>query len=125
MGCRRSVLAADPRATARVAGFPFSKTSTGILAAIKVAPRAGRNAIEGPGSDADGGVFIRVSVTAAPDDGKANAAVIKLLSKVWRVAKSHISVASGATARRKTLHVAGNPDELLTALDTWWEKHNG
>lgn len=85
-------------------------------------PRAGRNAIDGRGDDPDGGVFLRVAVTAAPDGGKANAAVVKLLAKAWGVAKSRISVASGAAARRKTLHVAGNSEDLLQALDAWWEK---
>lgn len=96
-----------------------------MLAAVKVAPKARHTAVEDSGEEPDGTIFMRVAVTAAPDGGKANAAVIKLLAKAWGVAKSHISVASGATARRKTLHVAGNPDELLTALDAWWEEHNG
>ena len=88
-------------------------------------PGARRTAVDGTGIEPDGRMLLKVSVTAPPEGGKANAAVVKLLAKEWRVGKSRISVVSGATGRRKTLHVAGEPEALLTALRAWLEKRYG
>jgi uncharacterized protein YggU (UPF0235/DUF167 family) len=65
----------------------------------------------------DGSVVIRVRVTAVPDKGKANAAVIVLLAKALGVPKSAISVVSGETARLKTIAVAGDPAELAGRVE--------
>ncbi len=69
--------------------------------------------------------MLKISVSAAPDKGKANDAVIKLLAKEWRVPKTSISVASGATDRRKTLHIAGDPSALEARLRSWLEQRHG
>lgn len=83
---------------------------------VRVAPRAGRNRIEGPVAEADGGIALKVAVTAPPEDGKANDAVIALLAKAWRLPKSGFRVIHGATTRRKLLHVAGDPKALMERL---------
>lgn len=63
---------------------------------VRVTPRAGREAIEeGP----DGRLVIRV--TAAPEDGKANKAVTKLLAQALGVAKSRLTLTRGTTSRDK------------------------
>ena len=54
---------------------------------------------------------------AVPDRGKANAAVIALLSKALGVPKSAISLVSGETARIKTLRITGDPAALAAALE--------
>ena len=64
-------------------------------------------------TEADGGVALKAAVTAPPEDGKANAALVALLAKAWRVPKSAISVIAGASDRRKTLLVEGDPTLLL------------
>lgn len=66
---------------------------------IRVTPRARRNEI----SVADGA--IRVQVTAPPEDGKANAAVVKLLAKAMGVAKSRLVLVRGATSRDKVFRL--------------------
>lgn len=69
--------------------------------AVRVTPRAARNAVTlGP----DGAV--RVSVTTVPEDGKANAAVIKLLAQSLGIAKSRLVLLRGASARDKLFRVA-------------------
>ena len=88
---------------------------------VVVAPRASREAIEGPRDQADGGTALRVAVNAPPEGGKANAAVIKLLAKSWRLPKSAFSIRTGATARRKTIFVEGEPDELVRRIIKWVE----
>ena len=55
-------------------------------------------------------------VTAVAEDGKANAAVVKLLAKAWKLPKTSISLVSGATGRRKLLQIAGDPDVLTAKI---------
>ena len=68
---------------------------SGTEIAVRVTPRASRNAVLVDGD------AIRVSVTTVPEDGKANAAVVKLLAKALGVAKSRLELLRGATARDK------------------------
>ena len=58
------------------------------LLAVRVTPKASRNEITGLYRAADGAVSLTVKVTAAPDKGKANKAVIKVLAKAMMVSKS-------------------------------------
>lgn len=69
---------------------------------IRVVPRANRNSIE-VGSDGQ----IKIRVTAAPERGKANDAVIAMLSKRIGVPKRNIEIVRGHTARDKTVRVEG------------------
>ncbi len=92
--------------------------------ALKVTPKAARASIGGVGVDADGNAFLKIAVTAAPERGKANAAAIKLLARAWRLPPSALSITGGATARRKTLHVAGDAPKLLRKLNEWIESHH-
>ncbi|MWD26840.1 DUF167 domain-containing protein [Aquicoccus sp. SCR17] len=71
----------------------------GAEIAVRVTPRASRNAVE-----AEGGT-IRVRVTAPPEDGKANVAVQKLLAKALGLPKSRLVLVRGATARDKVFRV--------------------
>ncbi len=95
---------------------PFTAVKDGVRVALRVAPGAARNRMDGLVRGADGGAALKVSVTAAPDRGRANAALIKLLSRAWRVPKGAITIAAGAATRRKVVHVAGDPRELLGRL---------
>ncbi len=104
---------------------PFTVVRDGVTVAVRVAPGAGRERIGEIVAEADGGRVIKLSVTAAPERGKANEAAIRLLAKAWLVPKSSLSVVSGATARRKTIHVAGEPEDLARRLTEWIESRHG
>ena len=65
------------------------------------------------------GVALKLGISAAPEDGKANAAVIALLAKHLSVAKTAISVAAGAKDRRKLVDIRGHPADLAQALEAW------
>ncbi|MEC3862408.1 DUF167 domain-containing protein [Mesobacterium sp. TK19101] len=67
--------------------------------ALRVTPRASRNRV----TVEDGQV--RVYVTVVPEDGKANAAVQKLLAKQLGVAKSRLTLLRGATSRDKVFRI--------------------
>lgn len=79
-------------------------------------PKASRNAVTGLADTVDGGKALKVAVTVVPEDGRANDAVIKLLSKLWHVPKSSITLVAGHTDRNKILHVAGTPADLMRRL---------
>jgi uncharacterized protein (TIGR00251 family) len=99
-----------------VSASPFEAVADGVRVALRVTPKASRNAVSGLADTAAGGKALKVSVTAVPEDGKANDAVIKLLSKLWHVPKTAIAVVAGATDRNKVLHVAGDPADLLRRM---------
>lgn len=88
----------------------------GILVTLRVTPNAGADRIDGAENRDDGTTVLRIRVTAVPDKGKANAAVIALLAKAVGVPKSAITLVSGDTARTKTLRIAGDPAALEAAL---------
>src|SRR5689334_16930577 len=83
---------------------------------VHVTPKSRANAIE---ATRDGGeVRIRVRVTAAPEDGKANDAVITLLAERLGWPKRSLRVAGGATSRTKWIEADGlEEDELWRRLE--------
>lgn len=95
---------------------PVSIVPGGVRLALRLTPKASRDQIGEIAPEADGGAVLKVSVTTVPEDGKANAALIALLSKKWKVAKSRIELISGATDRRKVLFIEGEPEELARRI---------
>lgn len=71
----------------------------GTEIALRVTPKASRNAIE----LRDG--QIRAYVTVVPEGGKANAEVIRLLAKAVGVPKSRLRLLRGETSRDKVFRV--------------------
>jgi uncharacterized protein YggU (UPF0235/DUF167 family) len=94
-------------------------TATGARLRLRVRPGAGRDAVLGRTRLADGEPALLVAVSAPPEDGKANAAVIQLLAKAWRLPKSSLSIGVGAAARNKLLDVAGESRDLVPHLIAW------
>jgi hypothetical protein len=82
--------------------FTVRDTSHGAQFALRVQPRASRNAFAGVMGDA-----IKLAITAPPVDGKANQAVIQYLSDLFRVPKSSIEIVSGETGRNKVIAIRG------------------
>lgn len=78
---------------------------------VRVQPRASANQLYG--IDDDG--VARVRVTAAPADGKANEAVIKVLAKALGVARGEIVIVRGAKYRTKLIEVGGLSEQELEA----------
>ena len=72
----------------------------GAQIAVRVTPRAARNAVA---VTEDGA--IRISVTAVPEGGKATAEVQKLLAKAMGVAKTRLVLLRGASARDKVFRL--------------------
>jgi hypothetical protein len=81
--------------------------------AVRVTPRADRDAIEG----VDEAGALRVRVTAAPADGAANTAVTRLVAKAVGLPRTAVRVDSGAGSRHKQLRLEG---ASVADLDTRW-----
>ena len=94
----------------------YRLSPTGLSLFVRVTPNAGRDAIEGVEIRDDGSAVLRLRVKAVPDKGRANAAVIALLSKALGLPKSAITLTSGGTARQKTLALSGDATALAAAL---------
>ena len=104
---------------------PFQTDENGVLVAVHLTPKASHAAVGGTAETVDGGRALKVKVTAAPEKGKANAALLKLLAKEWRIAPSRLSLVSGDRDRRKRILVQGDPAERMKELETWLAARDG
>lgn len=91
----------------------FVATKEGLSVAVRLTPRAGRDALEGLTRLDDGAEVLKAAVRAAPEDGAANGALIRLVAKRAGVAPSRVRLERGATSRLKTLLIEGA--DLATA----------
>ncbi|WP_119680009.1 DUF167 domain-containing protein [Indioceanicola profundi] len=91
----------------------------GVRVHLRVSPKASRTAVQGIAESAPGRMAVKVAVTAPPENGKANEAVLKLLAKEWRLPKTSLEVVAGGADRSKIIHVAGETAELLPRLTDW------
>lgn len=91
---------------------PLRPGKGGLLLSVRVTPKSGRDEVTGLHTASDGAVSLAVKVSAVPDKGKANKAVIETLAKACRMPKSAFSLVAGETDRNKTLLVTGNPAGL-------------
>jgi len=73
-----------------------------VTFAVRVHPRARKNAITGELGDA-----LKVSLTTPPVEGRANEACVEFFAKLLRVPRSSVTIASGQTSRNKVIRVAG------------------
>jgi len=96
----------------------FRAGPSGVTLTLKVQPKASRDAILGAVETPDGWA-LKIAVSAPPDKGKANAAVIAVLAKGFEIAKSRIVVTHGETDRRKIVHIDGDPAHLSAIAQQW------
>jgi uncharacterized protein (TIGR00251 family) len=86
----------------------------GVVIPVRAHAGARRSGILGEREGA-----LRVAVTAAPEKGKANRAIVELLSGTLGVAKSEIELVSGDTSPQKRfLIVGGTEDSIRRALES-------
>jgi uncharacterized protein (TIGR00251 family) len=104
---------------------PFTPVRGGIHVAVHLTPKASKTVVGDIVTDADGKAILKARVTAAPEKGKANAALCKLLAKDWDLAPSRISVISGATSRHKTIRVDAADRQILRDLNIWAKDTHG
>ena len=96
--------------------MPCRRDGADLLLAIRLSPRASREQIGGLFTDSHGARWLQASVTAPPDRGKANAALIALLAKRLRIPASTILLEAGDTNRLKRLRIADCTPAIEQAL---------
>lgn len=85
----------------------FRETKAGVVLRVRLTPAGGADRVDGVAVDSAGEPHIKARVRAAPEDGKANAALEAMLAKALGVSKSAVRVERGATARIKSVAVDG------------------
>jgi uncharacterized protein (TIGR00251 family) len=91
--------------------LPVNETAKGVTFAVKIQPRAHKNAITGTVGDA-----LKLAVTAPPVAGKANQAVIEFFADFFAIPRSSVSIASGETSRNKVVRVSGVSSQRVRDL---------
>jgi uncharacterized protein YggU (UPF0235/DUF167 family) len=100
----------------------IQQLASGIRFAVRVTPRGGRDAIEGWQQDASGQRYLKLRVRAAPEDGKANAAVEALLAKALKLPRKRLRISAGGQSRMKMIQVDGPAAELAARLGALGDK---
>ena len=82
--------------------IPVHESAKGVSFAVKVQPRARKNAITGVVGDA-----LKLALTAPPVDGRANQAAVEFLADFFEITRSSVTIASGETSRNKVVRIIG------------------
>ncbi len=80
----------------------LEQRDSGVILPVRAQPGAKKNALTGEHAGQ-----LKVSVTQAPEKGKANAAIIDVLADGLQLKRSQISLVSGETSGQKKFLVTG------------------
>lgn len=83
----------------------FNPYKSGYLIRVKLTPNAGMCAVRGVWLGEGDEAYLKISVNAVPEKGKANKELIKFLSKALKIAAGRIEIISGATDHLKKLYL--------------------
>ena len=98
-------------------GKPWAVCAGGLVVAVRLTPRGGRDSIDGIARLSDGSCVLKARVAAAPAEGEANDALIRLLARKLRVASRDVVLAGGATSRIKRMIIKGDAGTIAAAID--------
>ncbi|MBZ5648441.1 MAG: DUF167 domain-containing protein [Acidobacteriia bacterium] len=82
--------------------IPIKESAGSVTFAVKVHPRAKKNAVAGELGEA-----LKIALTAPPVEGRANEACIEFLAEILRVPRASVSIAAGQSSRNKVIRVRG------------------
>ena len=89
----------------------------GVIIVVRLTPKGGRDSIDGVDTLADGAVVLKARVRATPSEGKANAALGRLVAKALGVPPGRVAIVGGATSRLKRVKVMGDAPALAATLE--------
>jgi uncharacterized protein YggU (UPF0235/DUF167 family) len=112
---QRSLFDPPPTNPTEPSALPCRVTKEGVELFVRATPKAAKERIDGIALDADGRAYLKIYVTAAPEDNHANKAIISLLAKMLSLPKSCISLKSGGTHRLKCFALDGISLEEVAA----------
>ncbi len=99
-----------------MADGPLTPGRDGLCVAVRLTPRAKANRVHAVAASADGKRVVKVSVTAPPEAGRANEALLVLLAGAWRLPRRDLAIIAGLASRHKIVRVAGDPQQLAGRL---------
>lgn len=88
--------------------IPIQESAKGISFAVKVHPRARKNAVTGTVGNA-----LKLALTAPPVEGRANQAAIEFFAGLFNAPRSAIAIVSGEASRLKTVRISGVAKEVV------------
>jgi len=91
----------------------------GLYVQVKALPKARQTMLQGIHPAGGTGQALKIAVKAAPEDGKANAAIEAFLAESLGVAKSRVTVVSGGTSRNKIVKISGDATAILRQMEDW------
>jgi uncharacterized protein len=95
--------------------IPIRDSASGASFAVRVQPRGSRTAILGSLGEA-----LKLTLSAPPEDGKANQELIEFFSRIFHVPRAAVEIVSGGHLRNKIIRVAGaSSSELQLALQEY------
>lgn len=103
--------------TAKPASEIFRTLPAGVELFVRLTPKSSADAVEGVAVAADGSRRLKVRVRAAPENGKANAALERLVASWLKLPKGDVTLIAGGTSRLKTLRVGGDPREVTAKIE--------
>lgn len=92
-------------------GLEVKASDGAIVIAVRVLPRASRDAIEGEWNGA-----LKVRLTAPPADGRANEACCRLLARELKIPVSAVRILTGERSRTKRIELRGVTAEQVRNL---------
>jgi uncharacterized protein len=98
-------------------GRPWSASADGLVVTVRLTPKGGRDSIDGVVRLSDGSTVLKVRVAAAPTEGAANDALIRLLARNLHVAPRDVTLIGGATSRIKRMLIKGDSNAIAAALE--------
>ena len=95
---------------------PVEERGGRVILRVRAVPKAAKEGLQGLHGDA-----LKVAVRAPPEDGKANAALCKVIAREFGLRPAQVSLHSGATSRNKCFRLeglrrAGVEEKLLVLL---------
>lgn len=99
---------------------PWQARDDGIDLRVRLTPKGSVDRVEGRLALSDGSVVLAAKVRAVPEDGAANAALVRLIADAFDVARSAVAVTHGHQSRLKELRITGNPAALLDRAAGLW-----
>ena len=95
---------------------PWRVASGAVLLSLRLTPKSSKDALEAIETLSDGRRVLKARVRAAPEDGKANLALLRLLADQLDCPIRALSLTSGATSRAKVHGIEGEPERVIARL---------
>jgi uncharacterized protein (TIGR00251 family) len=97
-------------------GFQLRSAKSGVVLKVRLTPKSSRDAIEGF-ADFGGETVLKARVRALPEQGRANAALVKLIAGWLELPARKVSVAEGTKSRVKQVAIEGDAVELSRLIE--------